>query len=240
METASTGCRDDFIFLVRSGSSGRLRPVASNCGCRKTSEQGRPRASILVTSNIRSSAGLIWSTAPSTVQDHHAFDHRGQHGQELGAIFGEFIDLGLQLVRHVVERVRPRGRLRRATQVSIRTAWLPFASCCAAVAISDRGFVRLSSEPHTQRDGNQKCNPEGEGQVCACNLATSRSSVVIGNPSSRRQRAMRWFGLVETNGQIQRALTGGVTGAEIRSAPGGNGLLNSGLVQMVLKRGEDR
>ena len=43
--------------------------------------------------------------ATSTVQDHHAFDHRGQHGQELGPIFGEFIDLGSQLVRHVVERV---------------------------------------------------------------------------------------------------------------------------------------
>ena len=43
--------------------------------------------------------------ATSTVQDHHAFDHRGQHGQELGPIFGEFINPGFQLVRHMVERV---------------------------------------------------------------------------------------------------------------------------------------
>ena len=43
--------------------------------------------------------------ATSAVQNHHAFDHRGQHGQELGPIFGKLIDLGFELVRHVVERI---------------------------------------------------------------------------------------------------------------------------------------
>ena len=41
----------------------------------------------------------------SMVEGVMVLDRRGQHGQELGSIFGELIDLGFELVRHVVERV---------------------------------------------------------------------------------------------------------------------------------------
>jgi hypothetical protein len=39
------------------------------------------------------------------VQDHDAFHHRREHGQQLGTVFGQFLDFGPQFARHAVERV---------------------------------------------------------------------------------------------------------------------------------------
>ena len=56
-----------------------------NSGWASTSVLICPRISVRRTSNIRSRAGLIWRMRPGS-QDHDAFDHGGQHGEQLGPI----------------------------------------------------------------------------------------------------------------------------------------------------------
>ena len=58
-------------------------------------------------------------------------------------------------------------------------------------------------------------------------------------PQPQEDGARPLIRTAQTDSHIQRALTGGVTRAEIRSVPCGNGLLNFRSSQVVLKRGED-
>jgi hypothetical protein len=98
------------------------------------------------------------------VQDHDAFDHRCEHGKQLGAVFREFVDLGMQLACHVIQRrgqdadfilrgCSNRDRLMARTELS--------GSRCD---VRERSGYAVS-QPDTKYQGNEEGDSKCEKQA---------------------------------------------------------------------------
>ena len=166
------------------------------------------------------------------IQHHHALDHGDQHGQELGAVVGDFFDFHLQLVGHLVEGLREQADFVRGGDQQANSRRSTGELTGGRGHLCER-FRKIARHPEAQRHREEKGCAKGGYQI----LLDMPHAVIDRRqwkPKSddRNPWLRRGLGRQQT-GDIVGAFSGGLAGPDIDAASRCQRLCHFGAGEMV-------
>ena len=181
-----------------------------------------------------SSAGLTLNDW-LMVQDHDALDHGDQHGQELRAVVGVFLDFRLQLVGHLVERLASKPTSSAEEQLS---GLLGFRRRVVGQRPPfQKGLCEIARDPQAENHGDQKRRAEGRRQI-TLDVPDAFLDRCERQPESDHGNAGMSCGEIRHEARnIIGPFAGGLTGSDIH-APSEPGLRDFRACEMIVDGGE--